>query len=198
MSDRDRRGDPTEDGSAEPFGRSLGRAIKVRRAELDLSRRDLAEAAGLSYSYLAEIENGSKQPSSKALSSIAHALRLSPAELMASAEHLAERIEETTLSTGDLVQEMREPHPSYVRGPSLPREGARAVQQRWFSRGRPSLREAAPTPEVGSVEPRRGRVGEEDVEAVAEKIRVYLENMTPDDRRMLLDLARKLARTRRA
>ena len=61
---------------------SLGKAIRVRRTELDLSRGDLAEAAELSYPYLSEIENGGKWPSDKALRRLAEALRLEDAEAL--------------------------------------------------------------------------------------------------------------------
>lgn len=64
----------------------LGRAIQVRRAELGLKRKDLAQQASLSYPYLSEIENGSKAPSAKALAQLAEALQLSPADLLAFAE----------------------------------------------------------------------------------------------------------------
>lgn len=65
----------------------LGRAVQVRRAELDLKRPELAKLADLSYPYVSEIENGMKTPSTKALSQLAHALQLSPSELMARAEN---------------------------------------------------------------------------------------------------------------
>ena len=57
----------------------LGKAIELRRVELDLKRRELAERAGLSYPYVSEIENGNKNPSTSALSSIARALELESA-----------------------------------------------------------------------------------------------------------------------
>ena len=61
---------------------NLGRAIKALRAEADLSRKDLAERAGISYSYLAEIENGSKPPSTRTIVEIANAdeIYLNPAQ----------------------------------------------------------------------------------------------------------------------
>jgi transcriptional regulator with XRE-family HTH domain len=65
---------------------ALGRAIQVRRAELGLKRKDLARLASLSYPYVSELENGSKAPSAKALSQLADALQVSPADLMALAE----------------------------------------------------------------------------------------------------------------
>ena len=71
-----------EDGT---LGGALGKAIRLRRVELDLSRTDLARDADLSYAYVAEIENGTKPGSSKALWKIARALGLELHELMAAA-----------------------------------------------------------------------------------------------------------------
>jgi transcriptional regulator with XRE-family HTH domain len=83
MSDRTRRSQvPGEDAHAA----ALGRAIKVLRTDQGLDRAGLAEASGLSYPYLSEIENGKKRPSSRALEGIALALGMRPHELMASAE----------------------------------------------------------------------------------------------------------------
>ena len=78
-------------GSAQPPGEpgyylALGRAIKVLRTERGIERKDLAEAAGVSYAYLSEIENGKKRPSSKSLVAIAEALGLRPYELLETAE----------------------------------------------------------------------------------------------------------------
>ena len=83
MPDEDRRDSDPQLGTP-PEG--LGRAIKVRRTGLDLSRKELAERAGVSYSYLAEIEKGSKSPSSKKLGKIAEALGLALHQLLESAE----------------------------------------------------------------------------------------------------------------
>lgn len=65
---------------------ALGRAIKVARTQRDVGRRALAERAGVSYAYLADIETGRGRPSSKALLAIAGALGLSPSELLQEAE----------------------------------------------------------------------------------------------------------------
>jgi transcriptional regulator with XRE-family HTH domain len=52
-----------------------------------MKRMELKQASGLSYPYIAEIENGSKKsPSLKAVAAIAEALGVSPAELQALAE----------------------------------------------------------------------------------------------------------------
>ncbi|WP_406059385.1 helix-turn-helix domain-containing protein [Micromonospora sp. NBC_00860] len=64
----------------------LGRAIQVRRAELGLKRKELAERALLSYPYLSELETGTKAPSAKALRQLADALELSQAELLERAD----------------------------------------------------------------------------------------------------------------
>jgi len=68
--------------------RALGRVIAMRRAELGLKRNDLRDRSDLSYPYLAELENGTKQPSQAALAAIAEALELRPSELLERAEAL--------------------------------------------------------------------------------------------------------------
>ena len=80
---------PEKPGRRQPtYYETLGRAIKVVRTEQGVERRELAENAGISYSYLAEIENGNKPPSSDVLLAIAHALGLRPSELHSAAESL--------------------------------------------------------------------------------------------------------------
>jgi transcriptional regulator with XRE-family HTH domain len=69
---------------------ALGKAIRLRRVERDLSRADLAREADVSYTYVSEIENGTKQASSKTLWRIARALGFEPHELMASAAQWSE------------------------------------------------------------------------------------------------------------
>jgi transcriptional regulator with XRE-family HTH domain len=70
----------------DPFDEALGRIIKVIRTDLGLERGDLADRAGISYSYLAAIENGQRRPSSVVLRSIAEALGLRTHLLVESAE----------------------------------------------------------------------------------------------------------------
>ncbi|MEX2375047.1 MAG: helix-turn-helix transcriptional regulator [Dehalococcoidia bacterium] len=67
---------------------AVGRAIKVLRAARGLSRKELAEAAGISYPYLSEIESGTKAGSSRALRPIAEALGVPLHELFAAGEEL--------------------------------------------------------------------------------------------------------------
>lgn len=68
------------------FYEALGRAIKVARTQQDLSRKTLAERAGVSYAYLSDIETGRGRPSSKALLAVAGALGRTPSELLHEAE----------------------------------------------------------------------------------------------------------------
>ena len=73
----------------EPNTEYLGRAIASLRTARGMKRMDLKQASGLSYPYIAEIENGSKKsPSLKAVAAIAASLGVSPAELQARAEEL--------------------------------------------------------------------------------------------------------------
>jgi transcriptional regulator with XRE-family HTH domain len=65
---------------------AVGRTIKVLRTDLGLGRKDLATRAGISYSYLTEIENGNKPASTSVLVPIADALGLQLHELIAAAE----------------------------------------------------------------------------------------------------------------
>ncbi len=68
------------------FYESVGKAIELSRRYQDKSRRDLARASGISYSYLSEIETGRKGPSAEALLAIANALGLTPSQLLGEAE----------------------------------------------------------------------------------------------------------------
>ena len=63
----------------------------MNRTDLGIERAELAERAGISYSYLAAIENGQKQPSSQVLLALAEALGLRSHELLESTEIRRER-----------------------------------------------------------------------------------------------------------
>lgn len=76
--------------SLQPPHEGLGKAIAMRRTELGLKRRGLADRAELSYPYISEIENGLKEPSPAALGRIAQALEMDRSELMI----LSERYDE--------------------------------------------------------------------------------------------------------
>jgi transcriptional regulator with XRE-family HTH domain len=64
----------------------LGEAIAARRHELGLTRREVAERAGLSYPYVAQLERGQKSPSSASLFALAAALEVPVADLLGEVE----------------------------------------------------------------------------------------------------------------
>jgi len=59
----------------------LGKTIKRLRTETGLSQRELAEAAGLTPSFLSLIESGEREPSLATIRSLAKALK-TPAEIV--------------------------------------------------------------------------------------------------------------------
>lgn len=66
--------------------RRIARAVTGLRESRGLSRRELAEASGLSYPYVSQIENGDREPSIKALAALAGALGVELAELTTGAD----------------------------------------------------------------------------------------------------------------
>jgi transcriptional regulator with XRE-family HTH domain len=60
----------------------LGRSVHMRRVEIGLKRKELADRAQLSYQYLSAIENGAKDPSIVAVVRLADALGMTLFELM--------------------------------------------------------------------------------------------------------------------
>lgn len=67
----------------------LGRAIAAARSAQGVKRRELAERAGVSYPYLSELENGTKQGSTQKIAAIADALGMTGSQLLAQAEALS-------------------------------------------------------------------------------------------------------------
>ena len=106
----------------------LGRAIKVARTERGLSRRDLADAAGVSYAYLSDIETGRGRPGSRSFLAIAEAMLLSPSTLMREAERYRAQI----------GGEEAPPQPQPPAPGGLPRDEIQARMAR--------MSEAAPSP----------------------------------------------------
>jgi len=178
--------DPTRDDPA--YYEALGRAIQVARTELGLSRRDLAARTGVSYTYLADIENGRRRPSSLPLLKISHALGMSPSKLLARAEvyysrgtgrpfvetvpeedvgeDLEHRLPLAFGPPADLLSRLAEP------GPGEPEPRARRLFM-----GIPDRR-AAPEPE------RRAR----------RELRELIEQLSPSDLRIVLELVRRMIR----
>ena len=65
---------------------AMGRAIQVVRTDRGWSRKDFAERTQLSYSFLSEIENGVKEPSSRTFALISETLDVAPGALLYDAE----------------------------------------------------------------------------------------------------------------
>ncbi len=91
---------PHESLSSDPgFLAAYGRVVEELRVELRLDRKELAELAGISYSYLSAIESGQKMPSPSVQQRLADALGVSMQSILARAndammqeQHPIERI----------------------------------------------------------------------------------------------------------
>src|SRR3954468_13261250 len=69
------------DGSAKTGSEELARLIRDRREQLGMSRQDLADATGVPYPTIAQIETAYRGVSPSRLGVIARALGLDPAQL---------------------------------------------------------------------------------------------------------------------
>ena len=163
------------------FGRALGRTIKVMRTEQGFDRRELAERAGISYSYVTEIENGDKPASSKVLAMIAGALEMRLHELIAAAETRADRFEAER-------ETLDRPSPAARWGEAIAPPSSRSPERRVRAKG------ALPLPPGYSASvdptPRTPR----SLVAVMRELQDLVPHMEPDDVERVLDLARRLAR----
>jgi len=173
---------PSPPREASGHAEALGRVVKVLRTLQDLSRRELAAASGLSYSYLAEIENGTKQPSSRALAAIAEGLHISVSKLLWEAEKLADTNEALSPLRLDL------PSPRAAARPA----GARERQMRWYRSQRHAPEPAPPAEAPTAMEAAR-RTQEAQPDPLLEELRQLLRALSPEDRDRVLDLARRLA-----
>jgi transcriptional regulator with XRE-family HTH domain len=61
---------------------AIGETLRAERTERGLTLKKVAEGAHVSVSYLAEIERGEKDPSSKVLENIARSLDIEVSELL--------------------------------------------------------------------------------------------------------------------
>jgi transcriptional regulator with XRE-family HTH domain len=61
---------------------AIGETLRAERRERGLTLREVAEGAHVSVSYLAEIERGEKDPSSRVLESVARGLDVEVGELL--------------------------------------------------------------------------------------------------------------------
>jgi transcriptional regulator with XRE-family HTH domain len=61
---------------------AIGETLRAERTERGLTLKQVAEGAHVSVSYLAEIERGEKDPSSRVLENIARSLEMEVSELL--------------------------------------------------------------------------------------------------------------------
>ena len=87
--DRDGPGPSARDVGKAQFER-LGRVIRERRKQAEMSLRDLAARTDVSNPYLSQLERGLHQPSVRVLKAIAGALNMSAEALMVQAGLLDE------------------------------------------------------------------------------------------------------------
>jgi transcriptional regulator with XRE-family HTH domain len=160
------------------FYEALGRTIQVLRTDQSLDRKDLADRAGISYSYLAAIENGKKPPSSRVLFALAGALGLHSHELLASVENRFQRRR---------TRELQGPH---LEAPSR--------RQAWFHAvGAPPPDRAeppGPLPAEAALMPAASRgPGPYSSAGFLMEIERLNPDLSNDDRDLVLGLARRLA-----
>ncbi len=61
---------------------AIGETLRAERNARGLTLREVAERSHISVSYLAEIERGEKDPSSRVLESVAHGLEMEVSDLL--------------------------------------------------------------------------------------------------------------------
>ena len=86
MTDSDVRTGRYQTWETADLAAAIGHTIRVLRTDQGLSRAELAKQAGISYSYLSAIENGTKPPSTKIQLVLAEALGMKVHELLQLAE----------------------------------------------------------------------------------------------------------------
>ena len=216
-AEKGQRGRPREAGHRDLLA-SIGKAIRLRRVERDMKRSELADRSGLSYAYVAEIENGTKQASSKALWQLAQALGLEPHELMALAARLEPasrepsgapplwRTESVTDSLARSSAVTARPKRAGDEGP----DAGEARQASWFHLSSGAAPTAAATDDVPAVpqaapavpaasrarEPRRP-VGPDEVPALLARVEAVLEGVPDERAEIVLMLAVDERRIRR-
>ncbi|WP_290501213.1 helix-turn-helix transcriptional regulator [Alcanivorax sp.] len=68
--------------------KAFGKAVKLRRTELDLSQEELADASTLARSFVSGVERGESNASTASVWKLAQALKCMPSDLWLSAERI--------------------------------------------------------------------------------------------------------------
>ncbi len=185
------------------------RAIEALRLRRGLSRHELAYASGVSYSYLCEIERGTKRPSADVLAKLAEAFGMKPSELVRFIEEYSRSPGEAPAGYGTIpgpveytpaLAKRREEH--YSAKPVKPVEAL--GRERWRKPVKPVLEESfffaqreapgASGKPIGAEVP-HGWEPEKPGMELSELLRVA-SALDPEDLRLLIETARRLARKR--
>lgn len=75
-------GKTSKDAGKDPDLVALGRRLLALRKAAGLTQEALADAAGLHWTYIGQIERGERNPTYKNLLKVAKGLKLDPAELV--------------------------------------------------------------------------------------------------------------------
>jgi transcriptional regulator with XRE-family HTH domain len=159
--------------SSDPaFLAAYGEAVVDLRARKRMDRKQLAEAASISYSYLSAIESGQKIPSPKLEAAIAAALGVSPTEILALAngafadpvDDMPRTRDETTLARYAMTPLLASTSPAASEEQNEPHMAGE-------SRSRPRGLSAS---------------------AALAELRVLLQQMSPEDAAMVVGMARRL------
>jgi transcriptional regulator with XRE-family HTH domain len=182
--------------SGPAFVEALGRTIKVIRTDLGIDRRTLAQEAGISYSYLTEIENGNKPPSSSVLGPIASALGMRMSQLIQAAEDRVETAElapERSTSQSGTPRERSPAHDSLSAATPAAayRETEAEKSLPVLDRFELELR-AAPSRQYAMRPSFRGP--NRNLRSALMELEALLPSLSLEDVERLLDFARRLAR----
>lgn len=144
-----------------------GRAIETLRASKNLTREEVARLAGISYSYLSEIERGLKRPSSDIVGRVARAFGMKGSAFL------------------QYVEELSAPLPDDLKPVAAVQLPLRRNRPLSLFTGDQTLAAASKSREG------TGRAGGRD-DLVINELLVIARRLPPGDRQALLQLARHL------
>lgn len=147
----------------------FGRAIETLRASRGLSREEAASLAGISHSYLSEIERGLKRPSADIVARIARAFGMKGSAFFQYVEDLSAPLPEEPASARAVQLPLKRDRPMPLFAPD----------QSTGSGARPPRR-------------RRGAAAAEAGDLAISELLVISRRLRPEDRAALLQLARHL------
>jgi len=178
-------------GSDPAFLAAYGEVIRRLRYDLGLDRKDLAGAAGISYSYLSAIESGQRLPSDTVQEAIARVLEVTPAELLARANGSLD-VPPPLNAAGAMSSSATPPDDAYevdfladmVADDDTPRPSAvPSFEARVMSSGPSYLARSVAGSDRGSI----------TTSGALAELRLLLPTLSPEDAEMVVSLARRLS-----